>query len=631
MSAQAGMWNRDGKAVDPQFCHTLSAALEQYGPDESNSHVAGSLAMLFRACYVTRESRLEKQPLITHAGNIITWDGRLDNRVELRNEIGGCVRTEQTDPGVVAAAYEKWDTDCFRRFRGDWAACIWDARGRFLLLARDYLGIRHLYYQCSGTCTIWCSMLSAFVLSSGLCLTVDDQYVAGYLANYPDPERTPCRQLLAVPPAHFVKIDQAGISKHAFWSLNASSSIRYPSDADYEEHFRHLFRQAVRRRLNSDRPVLAELSGGVDSSSVVCMADDILASGEPGTPLVHTISLYDSAEPKADERAFVNRIEARRGRVGLHVDLAQYHSQFFQGVPGFVPAPGFFWDCRPVERERDSFRREYGCRASLSGVGGDELMGGVPDPRPELADLLLMAQPFRFCRLLFEWSRVKRQPWVKLLLQSSLLMLPTTMRARYSHEGRHGPWINSEFARRNHFSARLLGVNGVRSFHLPTRAVALRTLHAISSQLSSALPSLIGFEEKQYPYLDQDLVEFVLSIPGDQLLRPGARRSLMRRALADIVPSDILNRRSKGIAARRYMVAFETNWTHLCELFDQPLSSAFGYTEPEALRNTLVSVKNGEITPMLQMMKVISLELWLRDLVSRNVIEIPQMTHERLH
>ena len=126
-----------------------------------------------------------------------------------------------------------------------------------------------------------------------------------------------------------------------FWRFSPKSRIRYKTDAEYEEHFRHVFRQSVQRRLRSDSPILAELSGGLDSSSIVCMADDILAKEGAETPRLDTLSYYDKSEPSGDDWIYFQKIEAKRGRVGIHIDGSRLGtSPDSLACTDFCPLPG---------------------------------------------------------------------------------------------------------------------------------------------------------------------------------------------------------------------------------------------------------------------------------------------------
>jgi len=140
------------------------------------------------------------------------------------------------------------------------------------------------------------------------------------LAHNPDAHLTPYLEIREVPPGQFVRVRDGSAVIDRFWRFSPTSRIRYKTDAEYEEHFRHVFRQSVQRRLRSDSPVLAELSGGLDSSSIVCMADDILAKEGAETSRLDTLSYYDKTEPSGDDWTYFQKVEAKRGRAGIHID-----------------------------------------------------------------------------------------------------------------------------------------------------------------------------------------------------------------------------------------------------------------------------------------------------------------------
>src|SRR5262249_59217617 len=108
-----------------------------------------------------------------------------------------------------------------------------------------------------------------------------------------------------------------------YWDFDPSKRISYPTDAEYEEHFRIVFGEAVRRRLRSDSPILAELSGGMDSSSIVCMADTIIARADAETPRLDTVSYYNDSEPNWNERPYFTKVEEKRRRTGCHIDVGK--------------------------------------------------------------------------------------------------------------------------------------------------------------------------------------------------------------------------------------------------------------------------------------------------------------------
>ena len=622
MSVQAGIWNFDGKPVDRKLLENLSESLRQQGPDGESCYVDDSVALLYRPFHTTAESRQEKQPYISRRGFILTWDGRLDNREVLIAELRSDLDASPTDVAIFAAAFDRWETDCFRRLVGDWAVSIWKPEQRELLFAADYMAIRHIFYYLKNDRIWWSTDLSPLVLLSGDKFHIDDDYIAGYFAHEPDAHLTPYREIREVPPGQFVSVRSGRIAVERFWRFNPKSRIRYKTDAEYEEHFRHMFRQSVRRRLRSDSPVLAELSGGLDSSSIVCMADDIIAKEGAETPHLDTISYYDKTEPNGDDWIYFHKIEEKRGRVGIHIDAGKLaSSQASLECSEFCALPGALGAGRKLGDERADFVRGGGYRAVLSGIGGDEFLGGVPDPRAHLADLIVQFRLVSLARQLMAWSLVKRRPWIHLLWQSAIDALPASLGQYLVKEAKVESWIRKDFAKRTTLAIRRLDVDEHFGLWLPTRRSYIGGVLLMAGKLAKHTPPVSAIEEARYPYLDQNLIEFILSIPAGQMLRPGERRSLMRRSLVGIVPQEILSRRTKQLSARGPVLVLEKHWDELQSIYETPLSASLGYIQEAELLKTICDARAGKIVPMVRVLWTISLEYWLRDLARRGLLD----------
>ena len=375
MSVQAGIWNFDGRPVDPKLLANISESLKHQGPDGESSHVDGSVALLYRPFHTTAASRREKQPYFSRRGFILTWDGRLDNRDELIPELRSELKADPTDVAIVAAAFDRWETDCFRRIVGDWAISIWKRDERELIFASDYMAIRHIFYYLNKHRILWSTDLAPLVLLSGGKFHIDDDYISGYFAHDPDAHLTPYREVREAPPGQLVRIVDGTARVERYWRFSPNSRIRYKSDAEYEQHFREVFRQAVKRRLRSDSPVLAELSGGLDSSSIVCMADEVLAEDKGIAPHLDTLSYYDKTEPNGDDWGYFSKVEKKRGRVGAHIDASTLgNSSDSLECSDFEPLPGPLGQGRHLEAERADVVRNGGYRVVLSGIGGDEFL-----------------------------------------------------------------------------------------------------------------------------------------------------------------------------------------------------------------------------------------------------------------
>ena len=619
MSMQFGRWNYDSAPCAPGYLEKASQLLAPYGPDGGDSYSGPGVDIVYRGFHTTKESRREKQPHAAPCGAVITWDGRLDNREELIRQLRGDLSIESTDVAIVAAAYEKWGTGCFGKLMGDWALAIWNPRNQSLILAKDFVGTRHLYYAIEKDQVTWSSILDPLVLLAGRAFTLEEEYIAGWFSFFPATHLTPYAAIHSVPPSSYVRIEQGRQTTTQYWDFDSDQNIRHTSDTEYEEHFRSVFAEAVRRRLRSDTPILAELSGGMDSSSIVCMADTIVACGAAETPRLDTVSYFDESEPNWNECPFFTRVEEKRGQAGCHIDVGSQEGFKFEFEnERFAPTPHASRRLNKAAKQFSARLTSRGNRVVLSGIGGDEVMGGVPTPTPELANLMARAQLKTLAHQLKVWALNKRKPWFHLLFQAVRRFSPSAL-AGVEKDGRPPAWLRANFIRR--YETVLTGYETrLRLFGpLPSYQENIATLNVLRRQLAcTALPSAPTFE-KRYPYLDRNLLEFIYTIPREQLVRPGQRRSLMRRALVGIVPNELLNRPRKAYVARSPMASISTEWDSLAEISRHMVSSSLGIVDANAFYETLRMAQDGREVPMVSLIRSFVLEAWLRNLSSSGI------------
>src|ERR1700733_6667048 len=392
MSIQFGRWHFQSAPPAPRYLEKVQAALAGHGADGTYRYSEVGVDILYSALHTTKESRREKQPQVTASGIVLTWDGRLDNRATFLGQLGNTVASDSPDVSIVASAYERWGASCLAFFVGDWALSIWNPHDRSLLLAKDSIGTRPLYYSLDQDQVTWSSTLDPLVLCAGKCFKLNEEYIPGWFSFFPATHLTPYVGIESVPPSGFVSLAPGKRTISKYWDFDPDKRIRYSTDAEYEEHFRAVFRESVRRRLRSDSPVLAELSGGMDSSSIVCMADTIVARGRVATPRLDTLSYFNDSEPTWNERPYFSKVEEKRGLIRFHIDLGCEDSRLFQiERDEFRVAPGFYGRLNKADRERSACIRSGSYRVVLSGIGGDEVTGGVPSPSSEVADLIARA------------------------------------------------------------------------------------------------------------------------------------------------------------------------------------------------------------------------------------------------
>jgi asparagine synthase (glutamine-hydrolysing) len=425
MSVQFGRWNVDGKPVEQDYLEKVQSLLLPYGPDDRGSYSSRAISLLYCAFHTTKESRRETQPHVMASGAIITWDGRLDNRAELIQQLGDSVNSGSTDVSIVAAAYGRWGHDCFAMLIGDWALAIWDPQKRELTLAKDPIGVRHLYYSFDHNQVTWSTILDPLILFAGKTLNLCEEYIAGWFSFYPAAHLTPYVGIHSVPPSSSVVLQPGKHQVVKYWDFDPNKRILYGSDSEYEEHFRLSFRDSVRRRLRSDSPVLAELSGGMDSSSSVCIADQMTPFNRDDCPRLDTVSFYDESEPNWNERPYFMKVEEMRGRTGCHIDVSNqepFNLEF--GTGRFAATPNSNPGRSEAAKVFADYVRTQGNRVVLSGIGGYEVMGGVPTPVPELEDLLAKGQFKTLARQLKNWALNKRKPWFHLFCEAARDFFP---------------------------------------------------------------------------------------------------------------------------------------------------------------------------------------------------------------
>lgn len=616
MSAQFGHWAFDSHPLGDNDLDELDRILAPYGPDGRGTYRKGGLSSLFRSFKTTKEQALEHQPVATEQGLVMMWDGRLDNRTEL-TELLRCTTSPHSDLALVARAYERWGSGCFAKLLGDWAVSIWNEKDQSLTLAKDFAGGRHLFYQIEKARVRWCTLLEPLVRFRSSPLTLNREYLAGWLSLFPAADLSPYAEIRSVPPSSFITIKNSGVRTQCYWEFNPAKQIVYRTDEEYEERFRFLFSQSVARRLRCESPVLAELSGGIDSSAIVCIADELLKLGLSSTPRLDTVSYFDNSEPNWNEKQFFSIVEKKRGREGCHIDFAKEQPFLFStGVSEFAAAPA----SGPRPKKAREYSTSVGHRVLLSGLGGDEVLGGVPTPTPELADLLASGRWIELTRKLSDWALAKRCPWIHLLSDTVRSFAPPPFGGG-EQEVSPPAWLTSEFIRRNRSA--LHGYQNKTRFYGPRPSFQenLSALRMLQRQISCLPIPTSPLMEKRYPYLDRDLLEFLYAIPRNQLVRPGNRRSLMRRALSTHVPPEILERKRKGFLTRGPLRLLNSSGERIFKLIHDMASARLNIVNPEVLESHLAKSRDGFQVHWVQILRTLALEQWLRSVTAHSVFE----------
>jgi len=615
MSIIFGIREADGEIADELKLMQSAHLTERYAPDGTFVKSNGRVGMGFQPYHTHQRSNLGVQPTVDCFGNMLVFDGRLDNHAEICKLLD-IDDSHTADSSIALAAFSRWGEACFSRFIGDWALALWSHAEQSLCLARDHAGTRTLYYQYVDGCIRWSTFLETLV-GNGRTPGLDEDYIARYLAGRPPGDRTPYKNVRSVPPAHCVTFHQDRAVRKTRCNWMVKDKLRYQTDEDYERHFFALFRQSVERRIGPGAPILAQLSGGMDSSSIVCMSDHIRRENNASAAdLVDTISYYDDDEPTWDERPFFTKVEAGRGRTGIHVDNALFRRSWtpFGRLDGNYLFPGM---------DEMAFRREAalqnrigasGYRVILSGLGGDELLGGVPTPLPELADSFVSPNWPVLCRQSLAWCLVDRSPMFSMLLRTLQLVLSCYLPNDFGQPP-PPPWVKVVSPRSADPASESLSGN-TRISLTPSAICGREAWWSILGSLPNSLPDYLVRYEYRFPFLDRDLATFLLQVPREQLVRPGQRRSLMRRALRSIVPPDILQRRRKAYLTRSATIGLRTISQTVSATELRSLRAAqSGFVDPDLLAKALIQVGRGQNPQWTgPLWRTLLFDQWLRNL-----------------
>jgi asparagine synthase (glutamine-hydrolysing) len=616
MSIQAGIRNFDGRNVSSAEIEFLLQGYHHLCFDYSRISLSQSVGIGFLGTLLAPEDK-EDQPLVASSGVRITLDGRLDNRRELYTTLGIPLAVELSDARLTLAAYEHFGKECFDRLQGEVAAVIWDRRINTLFLFRSLCGTRPLYYaQTRGSIT-WSSNLADLVLKSGVEPVINDAYAIGYAYYQPDIDESPFRNVVPVPCGTYVAVRDDGefTTPVSVWHPEKLSTLRLRSDAEYEEAWKDQVRNAISLKLRARRPVFCELSGGLDSTTLVFGADQVLRGTGRSTSELTTVSITFETSTTCDETHFIRIAEATRGRTGVHISESALEATFglkdsvFTGVPNanrFTPG-------RYASIARAM--KNAGARVLLTGTGGDHLFWSNQNGSPELADLLAQWHLRTLISQGREWSRVARVPLWQMLLKHAIwpIGVMTPLAPWLMPDLEDSRWL-TQMARK--FLVRKGRDQGMRlnkNIDLPSRRVREMMVRSLRALLSSGYFQEYDEIYFSHPYANGDLINFVLSLPMNQLVRPGQDRVLMRGATRGLLPEPIRTRRSKGtidelpcrVLARELPEIGDPANLEVCQR---------GYADPKVLAKEMIGIAAGRTEHSYSFLRLMNVEQWLRSL-----------------
>ena len=556
MCGIAGVFDWNGHAVEPSVIERMTASLSHRGPEAFGvRHIAdGALhvGLGHARLKIVDLSDAAGQPMGDEASSVwVTFNGEIYNFQELRVSLEqrGCRFRTSSDTEVLLRLYEAEGPSCVSRLEGMFAFAIWDGRRRQLLLARDRVGKKPLFYHATPTHLVFASEIKALLRHPAVRPEVRTEALPSlFLYGYVPAPETCYRGIRALPPGHLLHVGADGVLQiRAYWEVPLSSPANGhpPSDREAAARLRELVTAAVRRRLVADVPLGAFLSGGVDSSIVVGVMSRLMR--EP----VRTFTIGFAGDRRFDETAYARLAATRFGTrhtefivepsaVGLSARLVWHHDGPFadsSAIPTYLLA--------------QLTRRHV--TVALTGDGGDELFAGY----------------LRFsAALLAERIPLAMRRGVRALLAG----LPTPGGTR-SLVGRLQKFSDGAALPLTERFSRWAGVFYDDLPRLMAANGGLAPLEALAPYLArsakaSALAQLLDLNMHTYlpgdllvkmdrcvmahalearsPFLDRELIEYVFSLPDAMKLRWGTTKAILRRAFSDLLPPEILHRGKMG-------------------------------------------------------------------------------------
>jgi len=539
---------------------------------------------------------------------ILAWDGRLDNRGDLHRMLADSLQGDTSNAALARAAYEHWGTDGFVHLIGDWSLVLHDHANRTIVMASDFAGVRPLFYCVQPGRVLWSSRLQSVVDTTGIS-ELDEQYAHAFLLFGGCPNRTPYKGIYSVPPGHAVCASSNQTRVHRFWSLPADDEICYRDGRLYAEHLRRLFREAVSVRLQDESPVLAELSGGLDSSSVVSMASHLMRSGMARATRLTSVSFV--WRNSLDE-PFIREMESFCGIEGVHISTHAVPIIAERQVGNAMPAA-----FQPLRASVAAVANTSGATTVLTGQNGDLMMGNWFDDSLQVAASLSRFRFGRACKEALAWSKILRLPVYRILWRAAQAALPPTLTPAAIYTGPDGSYTpkNTETSLAPGLKDRMGADTLFSNAWMQAPPERRRYFHALLLMLELRMlqpPEPLQHLEYTHPFAHRPLVEFLMAVPPDVLCRPGEPRRLMRSALSDLWPIKLRTRRSKG--------AFSAPWQEALRPLARTLLKAGqlhlverGFVDRAGVLSRLERLCGGLDCNEHQLRNIILLELWLRN------------------
>ena len=553
--------------------------------------------------FAKTENELLEIPAAPEIANLccsVLFYGHIANRTDLLREFR--VTAAAGDADLIAWAYRRYGSAFPTHVFGEYAATVVDHIDKSILLTHDALGIVDIFYVDGDQELAFGTDLVTLVGYKGVG-ALDENYIAEFLPNiFNHGERTPYLSVRRVRQGRGMLFKNGKAREVVVHDPRSSPQLSIADSAAYEERLRELMTEAVSAAIPAEGKVWCELSGGLDSSTIVSIAARVLKAD------IETFSFVFSKSQRSDETAWIN-VVLDEYPLRSHVLDADATPPFSDIPACFHSEPNAQFLVSGLDRTRRSILDQHDVRTVITGMCGDALfLGDSPEPF-YLADTLGPRAALRELTLWEKGSGLKRSRgyWFQRYMVEPRLDRLTRHRRRTPPPS----WVAAEYHERwksvGGYRRNLSGLSiGDTYFWDRIRGGALLVR-------KGQQPTPGGCEYRN-PWLYLPLVEFMASVPWHEKLRPDQDRSLQRRALRDILPERTRLRTDKGNPTQAFLNGFSSSqqWDDL--LITRPAIVERGYVDGAAWRDAVVLARHGHCPSYSAFISACALELWLRNL-----------------
>jgi len=637
MCGITGIVNLDKKPVEKKILEKMNASLSHRGPDDEGFFIEKNIGLAQRRLSILDLSPLGHQPMFYDNNNLaIVFNGEIYNYLEIRAEliILGYKFRSQTDTEVILAAYQEWGTDCLARFNGMWAFVIYDKKNDLIFAARDRLGVKPFYYLEDKEKFLFASEIKALLKHPEIKSEPNEKIVWDYLIRglVDHSEDTFFRHVKELRGGYYLVLRKKKPASPAgrleirkYWDLDPSKKQAALSDQALQDKFRELFLDSVNFRLRSDVPIGTCLSGGLDSSAIVCVINDFLKKEGKITQIGRWqktfSSAYDSKKYKdCDERRYINEV-IRKTKAKSHLVFPSA-SQLVKEIKDVIYHQDYPFCSTSIYAQWNVFRlaRQNGVKVMLDGQGSDELLAGYHLYFGIYFSELL--KEFKIPRFVYEVIMYSRKH------ERSVWGIFKDLFMELVRRGFLGG-LTSRFFQNQWSEYDVFKPSWKNKFKSPAplRPSGNLLKDGLHNHLKTSITSLLRYEdrdsmafgiESRVPFLDYRFVEFVYALSDNQKIRQGETKWIMRQALKGILPEKIRTRQDKiGFATPEEYWMKETLGKEMKKVFASEKFNARGIFQRGKAAELFNQYLEGKIKNYQLFWRLYNYEMWMRVFIDK--------------